>query len=151
MNRDAIRFKGFTRRVALLGGGKFVLLSLLAGRMYQLQVIESDKYKTLAEENRINLRLLPPPRGRILDRFGRPLAINQENYRVTLVAEQVSNVEALLDSLSGILVLSDHERQRILREVRRRRGFVPVTVRENLEWGDAVSYTHLTLPTKRIV
>ena len=136
MYRDAIRFKGFTRRVALLGGGKFLLLSLLAGRMYQLQVIESDKYKTLAEENRINLRLLPPPRGRILDRFGRPLAINQENYRVTLVAEQVSNVEALLDSLSGILVLSDHERQRILREVRRRRGFVPVTVRENLEWGD---------------
>ena len=90
MYRDATRFKSFTRRVALLGGGKFVLLSLLAGRMYQLQVIESDKYKTLAEENRINLRLLPPPRGRILDRFGRPVAINQENYRVTLVAEQVS-------------------------------------------------------------
>ena len=136
MYRDATRFKRFTRRVALLGGGKFVLLSLLAGRMYQLQVIESDKYKTLAEENRINLRLLPPPRGRILDRFGRPVAINQENYRVTLVAEQVSNVEDLLDSLSGILSLSDHERQRILREVRRRRDFVPITVRENLEWGD---------------
>ena len=136
MYRDATRFKRFTRRVALLGGGKFVLLSLLAGRMYQLQVIESDKYKTLAEENRINLRLLPPPRGRILDRFGRPVAINQENYRVTVVAEQVSNVEELLDSLSGILSLSDHERQRILREVRRRRSFVPITVRENLEWGD---------------
>lgn len=136
MNKDPGRFKSFSRRVAFLGGGKVLLLSLLAGRMYQLQVIESDKYKTLADENRINLRLLPPPRGRIVDRYGRPLAINQENYRVTLVAEQVRDIDTMLDTLSGIISLEDYERQRILREVRRRRGFVPVTVRENLNWRD---------------
>jgi len=136
MNKDPSRFKSFSRRVAILGGGKVVLLSILAGRMYQLQVIESDKYKTLADENRINLRLLPPPRGRIIDRYGRPLAINQENYRVTLVAEQVHDIDTMLDTLSGIISLEDYERQRVLREVRRRRGFVPVTVRENLNWRD---------------
>ena len=136
MNKDPSRFKSFSRRVAILGGGKVVLLSILAGRMYQLQVIESDKYKTLADENRINLRLLPPPRGRIIDRYGRPLAINQENYRVTLVAEQVRDIDTMLDTLSGIISLEDYERTRILREVRRRRGFVPVTVRENLNWRD---------------
>jgi penicillin-binding protein 2 len=136
MNKDPSRIKSFSRRVAILGGGKVVLLSILAGRMYQLQVIESDKYKTLADENRINLRLLPPPRGRINDRYGRPLAINQENYRVTLVAEQVRDIDTMLDTLSGIISLEDYERQRILREVRRRRGFVPVTVRENLNWRD---------------
>mgnify|MGYP003674888503 FL=1 len=130
MYKDSTRFKSFSRRVAFLGGGKVLLLSLLAGRMYQLQVVESDKYKTLADENRINLRLLPPPRGTIVDRYGRELAVNQENYRVTLVAEQVR------DTLSGIISLEDYERQRILREVRRRRGFVPVTVRENLDWRD---------------
>jgi penicillin-binding protein 2 len=136
MYRDSGRYKLFSRRVAILGGGKLALLGLLAGRMYQLQVVESDRYTTLAEENRINLRLLPPPRGRILDRYGRPLAINQENYRVSLVAEQVQDVDAILDALSRIISLGDHERQRILRKVRRRRGFVPVTVRENLKWED---------------
>ena len=125
MYKDTNRFKSFSRRVAVLGGGKIILLSLLAGRMYQLQVIESDKYKTLADENRINLRLLPPPRGRIIDRYGQPLAINQENYRVTLVAEQVRDIDTMLDTLAKIIPLGDHERQRILREVRRRRGFVP--------------------------
>jgi penicillin-binding protein 2 len=134
--RDTSRYKSFSRRVAVLGGAKFLLLGVLAGRMYQLQVVDSKKYKTLSDENRINLRLLPPPRGRILDRYGRPLAINQENYRVTLVAEQVHDVDAMLDALSGIISLGDHERQRILREIRRRRGFVPVTVRENLDWGE---------------
>jgi penicillin-binding protein 2 len=136
MYKDSTRFKSFSRRVAFLGGGKILLLSLLAGRMYQLQVIESDKYKTLADENRINLRLLPPPRGTIVDRYGRELAVNQENYRVTLVAEQVKDINTMLDTLSGIISLEDYERQRILREVRRRRGFVPVTVRENLDWRD---------------
>ena len=136
MYKDSSRFKSFSRRVAFLGGGKVLLLSLLAGRMYQLQVIESDKYKTLADENRINLRLLPPPRGTIVDRYGRALAVNQENYRVTLVAEQVNDINTMLDTLSGIISLEDYERHRILREVRRRRGFVPVTVRANLDWRD---------------
>lgn len=136
MYKDSSRFKSFSRRVAFLGGGKVLLLSLLAGRMYQLQVIESDKYKTLADENRINLRLLPPPRGTIVDRYGRALAVNQENYRLTLVAEQVNDINTMLDTLSGIISLEDYERHRILREVRRRRGFVPVTVRENLDWRD---------------
>ena len=136
MYKDSSRFKSFSRRVAFLGGGKVLLLSLLVGRMYQIQVVESDKYKTLADENRINLRLLPPPRGTIVDRYGRALAVNQENYRATLVAEQVRDINTMLDTLSGILPLEDYERQRILREVRRRRGFVPVTVRENLNWRD---------------
>ena len=136
MYKDSSRFKSFSRRVAFLGGGKVLLLSLLVGRMYQIQVVESDKYKTLADENRINLRLLPPPRGTIVDRYGRALAVNQENYRVTLVAEQARDINTMLDTLSRILPLEDYERQRILREVRRRRGFVPVTVRENLDWRD---------------
>jgi penicillin-binding protein 2 len=136
MYKDNARFKIFSRRVAVLGGAKVVLLGLLAGRMYQLQIVESDKYKTLSDENRINLRLLPPPRGRILDRYGRLLAHNQENYRVTIVAEQVRDVEATLDTLSRIIDLSEHERQRVRRELRRRRSFVPVTIRENLDWTD---------------
>lgn len=136
MYKDTGRYKSFSRRVAVLGGAKLLLLGVLTGRMYQLQVLESAKYKTLSDENRINLRLLPPPRGRILDRYGRQLAINQENYRVTLVAEQVNDVDAMLDALAKIISLGDHERQRILREIRRHRGFVPVTVRENLDWRD---------------
>ena len=69
MNRDPERHKLFNRRTALLVGGKTFLFSVLLGRMYYLQVLEAERYKTLAEENRINLRLLPPPRGQIVDRF----------------------------------------------------------------------------------
>lgn len=134
MKRDAKQTKVFTRRAIILGGAKVGLLSVLAGRLYYLQVVESDQYKVLADENRINLRLLPPRRGRILDRFGVELASNQQNYRVVLVAEKADDVEETLDALGRLVTVSDHVRQRVLKEVHRRRGFVPVTVIENLTW-----------------
>lgn len=133
-SRDGDRTKLFTRRLIMLGAGKAALVSALVGRMYYLQIVESDRYRTLAEENRINLRLLPPPRGRIVDRFGVPLAVNQQNFRVLVVSEQARDLEVVLDRLGQIVPLSDYDRQRVMREVKRKRSFVPVTVRENLTW-----------------
>jgi penicillin-binding protein 2 len=134
--RQGDRAKLFSRRAIALGAGKATLVAALAGRMYYLQVIESDRYKTLAEENRINIRLLPPPRGRLVDRFGVPLAINKQNFRVLIVREQTDNVDATLDALDRIVDLTERDRQRVFRELERKRGFVPVTVRENLSWDE---------------
>jgi penicillin-binding protein 2 len=136
MNDAADRAKLLSRRAMLLAGGKVALLSALIGRMYYLQVIEAEKYKTLAEDNRISLRLLAPPRGRIMDRNGIAMAVNEQNYRVLIVAEQTESLRATLDALSAIIPISDYERGRIQREVRRRRSFVPITVKENLTWED---------------
>jgi len=134
MHRDQDRQRLFTRRMALLAGGKAVLLSALVGRMYYLQVIEADRYRTLADENRINLKLLPPLRGDIVDRRGVPIADNRQNYRVVLVREQAGDVEQTLDRLGQVVPVAESDKRRILREVRRKRSFVPVTVRENLTW-----------------
>ena len=109
---DQIRYKTFTRRSLLLGGGQAVLLSTLAGRLYYLQILEADRYATLAEDNRINLRLIAPPRGRILDRFGVPLAVNVQNYRVVLVREQTPDVDRTLDALGQIIDLTEGDRER---------------------------------------
>ena len=136
MHRDSERHKLFSRRALMLGGGQAALLSVLVGRMYYLQVVESERYVTLADENRINFRLLPPPRGRIVDRHGRPMADNQQNYRVVIIPEQAHDVERTLDLLSLIVPLSGGERRRIRREVKRKRAFVPITVRENLDWSE---------------
>ena len=140
MNRELERHKLFNRRSVMLVGGQAVLFSTLIGRMYYLQVLEAERYKTLADENRINLRLLPPPRGRIVDRFGVPLADNQQNYRVLLIPEDARDIHgrrdfnAVLDSLGEIITIGAGERRRILRDVKRNRSFVPVTLRENLDW-----------------
>jgi len=134
MHRDSERHKQFTRRALMLAGGKAALLSALIGRMYYLQVVEGERYRTLADENRINLRLLAPPRGRIVDRFGLPIADNEQNYRVLLISENTKDLGRTLDVLAKIIPIGDGERRRILRDVKRNRSFVPVTIRENLNW-----------------
>ena len=134
--RDTDNQKLFTRRVAVLGAGKLALLGLLAGRMYFLQVTQADRYALLADENRINMRLLQPSRGRIVDRNGVPLAVNQQNYRVLITSEDTPDVDQTLTRLSRIMPVSGEDRQRIMREVRKKRKFVPVTVREFLRWED---------------
>ena len=124
----------FSRRLFLLMGAQGLALGGLVARMYQLQVSDSERYTTLAEENRINTRLLLPLRGRIFDRHGRPLAANEEDYRVVMVAEKTGNVDRALDRLAGIIELKPGERDRVVREVRRRRRFLPVTIATGLTW-----------------
>src|ERR1700730_13249585 len=87
MRRDTLREKLFTRRAAILAGGQGLLLAAIGGRMYQLQILDSERYTVLADENRISPRLIAPVRGRILDRFGIALAEKQQNYYLVVVPE----------------------------------------------------------------
>ncbi len=128
------RFKVLSRRATILAGGKLALFSILGGRMYYLQVLQADQYKMMADENRISLRLLSPTRGRILDRFGAELANSRQNYRVELIPEQTAAVEDTLIALARIVPISERNRRRVLREAKRKRSFVPITVAENLDW-----------------
>ena len=144
-NRDTDRYRTMTRRLMVLGGIKLGLLSTLVGRLYYLQVVESARFSMLADENRISLRLVAPSRGIITDRLGVPLAVNQQNYRVVLVQERTSDVEGALNQLSQIVPLYDADRRRIMRELQRKRRFVPVTVRENLSW-DQVAQIEINTP-----
>jgi penicillin-binding protein 2 len=136
MKRDTRRTGVFTRRALLMMGGQVVLMGGLAARLYQVQVIEGSRYATLAEENRVSARLIAPPRGRMLDRFGTVVAGNKLNWRALLIAEQTTDVTATLDSFARIVPLADYERARIDREMRRHRRFIPVMVREFLNWDE---------------
>jgi len=135
-NGEGERSGLFTRRALLLAGVQGVLLSALAGRLYQLQVLETQRFATLAEENRINLRLLPPSRGLIFDRTGQPLAVNRNNFRAMATSDRGRGVDVLVERLDQILNLGETERNRLLRDLRRSRNAQPVVVRENLGWED---------------
>jgi len=97
----------FSRRALLLGGTQAVLMSALVGRLYQLQVLETQRFATLAEDNRVNLRLLAPPRGLIFDRTGQPLAVNRNNFRVVATSDRGRGAEVLVERLDQILSLGE--------------------------------------------
>lgn len=134
MRREVKRTNFFSRRALLVMGGQLAALGVLGTRLYQVQVTEGSKYATLAHDNSVSVRMIAPPRGRILDRFGVLLAGNRENWRALLVAEQTPDVAGTLDAFSALVPLDDRERVRIERDVKRHRRFIPVMVREFLTW-----------------
>jgi penicillin-binding protein 2 len=136
MKRETQRQKLLTRRAAILAAGQISLFAVLGGRMYQLQVLDADRYTVLADENRMSLRLLAPLRGRILDRFGIALADNRHSYHLVIVAEQAGDVAATLDTLGALIEVGETDRHRVLRDIRRKHPFVPVVVRANLSWDE---------------
>ncbi len=128
------RDPAFTRRSLLLGGGMAALGVTLAGRLAWLSVFEGEQYRLASEENRIQLRLIPPRRGWIVDRNGTPLALNKPDYRLELVPDQVIDLDALLARVRAVLGLSFDEELRIRADIAIQPKYVPVEVARDLDW-----------------
>ena len=126
----------FTRRALLIAGAQVGGFALLGAKLYQVQVLDGQRYAMLANTNRVSTRLTAPPRARLFDRAGLLVANNKLNWRALLMAEQTQDVSLTLDNFSRVVPLGDHERARIERELRRHRRYIPVTVREFLSWDD---------------
>ena len=125
-----------TRRGLVLGGAQIGFMGLLGFRMRQMQVEEAEQYRLLAEENRINVRLIPPSRGIIYDRHGVPVAENAQNYRIVIVREDVGDIDETIAKLKRLIPLDEDELERSLKEMYRRSPFVPVTLADRLRWED---------------
>ena len=145
MPRDNDRLRAFSRRALLLGAGELGLFGLLAGRLYYLQVVAANSYALLADENRINQRLLPPARGRIFDRHGVILARNSPTYRVLVIREQTEDLHATLAALARLIPVPPARIEEVIAEAGRRRRFVPIMVRGDLNW-DEVSRIAIHAP-----
>ncbi|MFA7275823.1 MAG: penicillin-binding protein 2 [Pseudobdellovibrionaceae bacterium] len=145
MDRDQERIDSFSRRALMIGGLQGIALGILGMRLSWLQVVEGDKYKTLSENNRINVQILPPSRGQIVDRYGVPLATNLQNFQVLVTPEQVEDFEKAIADIRTYITLDDSDLKKALRQKKRNPSYVPVEVRDHLEW-EEVSRIELALP-----
>ena len=122
----------FTRRAVLILAIQTGILSLLASRLYKLQVIDGDKYIKMAKKNFVSKRLLSPPRGRILDRFGTVLANNKINWRAMIIPEETDNVTDIIERFSDLITLDEHDYARIQSNFDHQRRFVPIMLKDFL-------------------
>ena len=125
-----------SRRAALLGGAQLLFMGGLAARMRYLQVDQADQFRLLAEENRINVRLIPPSRGEVFDRNGMRLAQNAPSYRIVIVKEDVGDVDEVLERLSSIVALDPETIERVKLEMNRSAPFLPITILSDVTWED---------------
>jgi penicillin-binding protein 2 len=124
----------FERRSFVIGAVQGGIGVLLAGRLAYLSVFENEKYKTESESNRVNLSLIPPRRGWILDRHGAPLASNKAAFRVDVIPERLHNVDATIAVLAPIVGLSEEEVGDLKERIDEARGYQPVEVADGLTY-----------------
>ena len=145
---DPARRMAFSRRALLLGAGMAGTGALLAGRMAWLAVFEGETYQLRAQANRIQDRLIPPRRGWIVDRQGKPIAMNRPDYRLELRPAEVEDLDTTLVAIRAVLDIDLAEDARIRDDVRTQPSFMPVVVRQNLSWREfsACNVRLATLP-----
>ncbi len=135
----------FTRRSLLMSAAQLGVGGALIARAAWLAIAQNDKYTLLSESNRVQLTLIPPRRGWIVDRHGQPLAKNRSDFRVDLIPDRVPSLDAVLPPLIETLGLTADDVQRIRTDFEKAAGFQPVQVAEKLEW-EQFAAINLRLP-----
>src|SRR5262245_49725811 len=113
--------------------------------MGYIAVAENAKYEMEAESNRVNLTLIPPRRGWILDRNGLPLASNRADFRIDIIPNRLQHREATVRTLSELLKFKPNETQDLQDRLARAAGFQAVQVAEGLDY-DTFAAVSVRLP-----
>ncbi|MEC8366473.1 MAG: penicillin-binding protein 2 [Pseudomonadota bacterium] len=120
------------RRTFLLGSGMLLATSFLSGRLYQLQVAQNNRYKRLSDRNQFDWRVVPPRRGRLVDRQERLLAGNAESYLLHITPLYAGDVDKSLAQLASLIELNDEVIGRVREQARKGPSFRPILIRESL-------------------
>ena len=136
MKRETKDKAGFTRRALLIGTAQLGIFGAIGARLYNLQVAQHGKYATMAKANSISERLTAPRRGLITDRYGTILAGNQQHWRASFMQALAPDPQAVLANFERLVPLTDDEKARIQADLADRPGYIPVVLKDYLDWPD---------------
>ena len=124
----------FFQRLVYIGWFQGLVLFVIIVRLFILQVLYSDEYKTLAEENRTRVRVQFAPRGHIVDRWGKAIVKNIKNYNAVIVPQESGDLEETLKRVSALLRLTQEDKKSIIKKSKTQPRFIPIALKNNLDW-----------------
>lgn len=134
LNNEILRNQLVSRRTFIIGAGKLGLITLLASRMFYIQMIKKDEYKTLSDKNRISMILLPPARGQIYDNSGKIIATNRQCFRLLLDKSANKNYQEEIELIAKSLDLTLQKKTYILNKLQKASKRTPVLILDQLDW-----------------
>ena len=106
--------------------------AVLITNLVELQIGEWSHYNTLAENNRLRLAAIAPPRGILYERNGLPLAENHTVYRLEMTPLLAGDVEATLARLQRLIPLGEHQLDRARQTIARQPTFQSAVLKSGL-------------------
>ena len=133
------------RRVLLIGSFKLLVFSAIIGRLYKLQVVDREKYKTLSDSNRISLVFHAPSRGKIIDSLGNTIANNRKVYALIYDYSKLDLINTI-DKIKSLINLNDETVNLILNKIKSVEIIDnTVILKEYLSWKE-LSIIYVNLP-----
>ena len=122
------------RRAMVAVGIVILFLLIIISRFWYLQINLGEHYRDLAENNRVRIRSVPPPRGHIFDKYGREIVTNRPSFNVSLIREDSFDIQDVLKRLSVVL---DEDIEELWERIRKGAGtprHFPITLKEDVDW-----------------
>ena len=123
-----------TRRSIFLLIAKLGIFSLVGWRLFNIQILESKKYKTLSKKNQINVEILYPIRGEIKDRNNVVIASNIKTYNLYLIPEQCPDINKTLNNLNNYVKIDFTMRRKIIELSKKVKKFEKIKIINNIDW-----------------
>lgn len=134
LDNNSLNKQIMTRRTFVIGAGKLGLLFLLAGRMFYMQFIKKNEYKTLSDKNSIKTIILTAKRGDILDRNNVVLAKNKSCFRLLLDKNGNPKFSLEVDLIVKILELDKEQIKEIEKRIKKGGRRIPTMIIDYLDW-----------------
>ena len=130
------QYSVLNRRTFFLYLFKLSLFSVVGWRLYNIQIKESEKYKTLSKNNQIDIEFLYPLRGKILDIKNNILVTNKKVYDIYLIPENTKNINTSLNQISNIIKINFSKKRKIIELSKKVKKFDKIKIFENISWDD---------------
>ena len=125
------------RRVVILGSFKLLIFSVIISRLYKLQVIDSQKYKTLANKNRIDLVLHAATRGKVMDSEGGIIADNRKIFTVNLNPHLIKDIDLTVNTLKNLINISDKDTKIFYSKLKKlEKSHISIPLKRYLSWNE---------------
>ena len=142
------QYSVINRRSFILYSLKLFLFGIVGWRLYNIQIKNSDKYKTLSKNNQIDIEIIYPVRGKIIDIKNNILVNNRKVYDVYIIPENTSDINKTLNQISKLKKIDFAKKRKIIELSKKVKKFEKIKIFENLEWNDLekIEVNKLSIP-----
>ena len=128
------QFSVLNRRSFILYLLKLSLFSVVGWRLYNIQIKNSEKYRTMSKNNQIDIEILYPLRGKIIDTNNNILVSNKKVFDIYLIPENTSNINKTLNQISNIIKIDFTKKRKIIELSKKIKKFEKIKIFENISW-----------------
>ena len=128
------QYSVINRRSFILYSLKLFLFGIVGWRLYNIQIKNSDKYKTLSKNNQIDIEIIYPVRGKIIDIKNNILVNNRKVYDVYIIPENTSDINKTLNQISKLKKIDFAKKRKIIELSKKVKKFEKIKIFENISW-----------------